>query len=131
MRFKLEIIESFFEIKFQAVMLRSMMRKLIRSIFGRLGFVFLFDSSYQAIIAESGQSAESKMRFENLRSVATVVPHPSLEQLIKLSIDSKSQIGQDLWVIANSNFKQFGVFIEIGAHDGIHLSNTYFLEKYF
>lgn len=112
-------------------MLRSVMRKLIRSIFGRLGFVFLFDSSYQAIITESGQSAESKMRFENLRSVATVVPHPSLEQLIKLSIDSKSQIGQDLWVIANSNFKQSGVFIEIGAHDGIHLSNTYFLEKYF
>ena len=42
---------------------------------------------------------------------------------------SYSQIGQDLKVIKFYNNKQGGFFIEIGANDGIKLSNTYLLEK--
>lgn len=40
-----------------------------------------------------------------------------------------SQIGQDLDVAKFYNFKKNGFFVEIGASDGIRLSNTYFLEK--
>ena len=39
-----------------------------------------------------------------------------------------SQIGQDLEVLKFYNKKQNGFFIEIGASDGIDLSNTYLLE---
>ena len=39
-----------------------------------------------------------------------------------------SQIGQDLEVIKFYNNKKEGFFIEIGASDGIELSNTYLLE---
>jgi len=42
---------------------------------------------------------------------------------------SYSQIGQDLEVIKFYNNKEGGFFIEIGASDGIELSNTYLLEK--
>ena len=42
---------------------------------------------------------------------------------------SYSQIGQDLNVLKFYNNKQDGFFIEIGASDGIQLSNTYLLEK--
>jgi len=42
---------------------------------------------------------------------------------------SKSQIGQDLNVVKTYKEKQNGFFIEIGASDGINLSNTYLLEK--
>lgn len=42
---------------------------------------------------------------------------------------SKSQIGQDLNVLKFYKEKQCGYFIEIGASDGIQLSNTYLLEK--
>ena len=42
---------------------------------------------------------------------------------------SYSQLGQDLEVIKFYNNKENGFFIEIGASDGIELSNTYLLEK--
>jgi FkbM family methyltransferase len=44
---------------------------------------------------------------------------------------SQSQLGQDLEVIKFYNNKNNGFFIEIGASDGIKLSNTYLLETQF
>jgi hypothetical protein len=41
---------------------------------------------------------------------------------------SHSQIGQDLRVVKFYNNKECGFFIEIGASDGIQISNTYLLE---
>lgn len=40
-----------------------------------------------------------------------------------------SQLGQDIDVLNFYNLKKNGYFIEIGANDGIELSNTYILEK--
>jgi FkbM family methyltransferase len=41
-----------------------------------------------------------------------------------------SQAGQDLWVYGEVfNEKKGGYFLDIGAHDGIALSNTFLLEK--
>jgi FkbM family methyltransferase len=42
---------------------------------------------------------------------------------------SYSQLGQDIEVLKVFNHKKNGFFIEVGALDGIHLSNTYILEK--
>lgn len=42
---------------------------------------------------------------------------------------SYSQLGQDLEVINFYNYKKKGYYVEIGASDGINLSNTYLLEK--
>lgn len=42
---------------------------------------------------------------------------------------SKSQLNQDINVVTHYKDKQNGYFIEIGASDGISLSNTYILEK--
>lgn len=39
-----------------------------------------------------------------------------------------SQVGQDEWVCSMLNNKKNGYFLEIGAYDGIHFSNTYHLE---
>jgi len=44
---------------------------------------------------------------------------------------STSQIGQDIWVVKQSNFKRCGFFVEFGATDGVLLSNTFMLETYF
>lgn len=40
-----------------------------------------------------------------------------------------SQSGQDAFVIFYFKNKRNGVFLDIGANDGIYLSNTYYLEK--
>jgi FkbM family methyltransferase len=44
-------------------------------------------------------------------------------------LNNYSQLGQDLEVIKFYKSKRNGYFIEIGASDGIELSNTYLLEK--
>lgn len=41
----------------------------------------------------------------------------------------KSQVGQDQWVHSVLGDKRGGYFVELGASDGVDLSNTYFFEK--
>ena len=44
---------------------------------------------------------------------------------------SFSQLNQDINVLKFYNFKEKGYFVEIGASNGIELSNTYLLESKF
>jgi len=44
-------------------------------------------------------------------------------------MEYKSQVGQDEWIIKMTNGKRNGYFLDIGASDGVFLSNTYILEK--
>lgn len=59
------------------------------------------------------------------------LPNAKLIQLIEIREKSKSQLGQDLFVLLETNFKKNGFFIEFGATNGVDLSNTYLLEKEF
>jgi FkbM family methyltransferase len=40
-----------------------------------------------------------------------------------------SQLGQDRFIDEFFKEKRNGVFVDIGAHEGVHISNTFFLEK--
>ncbi|MEM7270742.1 MAG: FkbM family methyltransferase [Pseudomonadota bacterium] len=47
-----------------------------------------------------------------------------------MHLETYSQTGQDLWVIGEVfNCAINGYFLDIGAHDGVNISNTYLLEK--
>jgi hypothetical protein len=51
--------------------------------------------------------------------------------LLDLLDKSKSQLRQDLMVVAQTGFKRGGYFVEIGATDGYTLSNSFLLEQEF
>jgi FkbM family methyltransferase len=51
--------------------------------------------------------------------------------LIIMRVRSYSQLKQDLKVVEWYHGKKNGYFVDVGAHDGITLSNTYLLEKYY
>lgn len=61
-------------------------------------------------------------------STKNIVKKINLNTLFK---NSKSQLNQDIFVLQSLDFKKNGFFIEIGAADGVNLSNTYLLEKQF
>jgi len=46
-------------------------------------------------------------------------------------IPTNSQLEQERWVLAMCNGRRHGCFAEIGAFDGVNLSNTYYLESQF
>uniref|UniRef100_A0A6C0BA37 Methyltransferase FkbM domain-containing protein n=1 Tax=viral metagenome TaxID=1070528 RepID=A0A6C0BA37_9ZZZZ len=73
------------------------------------------------------------MPCEKLLNINNIVIHNSNHDNDKQSypITYFSQIEQDKYYIENIiKFKCNGVFLDIGAYDGITGSNTYFLEKY-
>jgi len=43
----------------------------------------------------------------------------------------KSQHLQDLFVLSELDYKSNGFFVEFGATNGLSISNTWLLEKYF
>lgn len=44
---------------------------------------------------------------------------------------SKAQLKQDIFVLSELKFKRNGYFVEFGATNGVHFSNTHLLEKEF
>jgi FkbM family methyltransferase len=54
-----------------------------------------------------------------------------LIEISRASTESKSEYFQDLWVLAATNSKKNGYFVEFGASNGIDASNTWLLEQKF
>ena len=53
-----------------------------------------------------------------------------LRRLLYSGSVATSQAGQDFWIYAEAfNEKKHGFFLDIGAHDGLALNNTYILES--
>ncbi len=61
----------------------------------------------------------------------THVSLANLQYMLTLLRMSKSQLRQDVFVLSETIFKKHGYFVEVGAADGIKLSNTYLLETEF
>ena len=104
------------------------MKKLIYSIFKKLG---LRVTTYTSSLNQ--QIEINKLKVNNSKLEFIIKNFTSDEALFLLNnIDSsKSQINQDMFVLSQLNMKKNGYFVEIGATNGVYLSNTFMLEKIF
>lgn len=58
----------------------------------------------------------------------TVICHSLCSSIVDGDVVCQSQHGEELFAWSQLGFKSQGVFVEIGAHDGISLSNSQFFE---
>lgn len=103
-------------------------KKAITKVVNIFGFGIIRTSS---ILELNTQREELENYVRNLELFIKLQPHSRFEKGLFSSKLSKSQIGADIFALNALNFKENGYFIECGAGDGVHLSNTLLLEKRF
>ena len=99
--------------------------KSIHKLFSYLGIRVLYRKNFQKLMDEYRLS---KIDLEIISKYCKDLN--SLDEYLRIRDFSKSQLRQDIFVLFVLNFKKKGFFIEIGAADGVHCSNTYLMEKY-
>ncbi len=99
------------------------MKVILRSMLKKFDLALVKNSTYQ--------KALSDMRMYEKFSFTEILREENLAEYFESRRLSKSQLGQDLFVLNNFNFKRDGFFVEFGATNGVDLSNTYLLEKNF
>lgn len=100
--------------------MRDLLKEAVRSIFLHHGGDFMNAEALKDLKAFRSDTAE-----------VLALPTPVLMRLLELRPHSKSQLGQDLFVLQQLEFKREGYFVEFGATNGVDLSNTHLLEKQF
>lgn len=70
-----------------------------------------------------------KIDSEQIRRLSSTFTSMARSQNGPVKHNYRSQLGQDFICAGAFERKRAGIFVEIGAHDGITLSNTYYLEK--
>ena len=76
------------------------------------------------------QLKERERGFFDLQFIKAM-PANQRNTCIDLLDNSRSQLRQDLFALAQNGFKQDGFFLEFGATDGVDLNNTWLMENQF
>jgi FkbM family methyltransferase len=101
--------------------LRKLRRRAGRFILGESGLVKRLERAERQIWANS-------RTISGLQFLLTVAP-ARVSSLHGALPRSRSQHWQDLFALSELDFKRNGYFVDFGATDGVHLSNTCLLER--
>ncbi|MBC7778813.1 MAG: FkbM family methyltransferase [Proteobacteria bacterium] len=99
------------------------MRNAVRSSLKALGLGITRYETLRALKAK-------EQSFDDIALLRTFPAHYTAP-LVHILYKSKAQLRQDLFVLAQTDFKRNGYFVEFGATNGETLSNTHLLEKEF
>lgn len=104
---------------------KAKIRNLIIYHISRTGITFMRSKTLQNLLNRQEKYKSVLHEIELIKRYGLEENSPFVEchQL------SKSQLRQDMWIAIASGFKRNGIFVEIGAADGVTLSNTFMLEK--
>ena len=100
-----------------------LMKTLIRKFIGLFGFVLIKKKTLATLT--SGVAIRAGLDF-----LIALQSH-NTKVLLPILGDYKSQNFQDLFVLSELNLKKSGFFVEFGATNGIHESNSFLLENSF
>ena len=103
--------------------LKKIIKKLFESYLYKSGYTILSKANYDELVKDQLLGREYAYLLEYAPD--------QIGKYVHYRQISNSQIGQDLFVLLETNYKQQGYFVEFGATDGVFLSNTYLLEKEF
>jgi len=98
--------------------MKNIIKKLIEKIFKLINLRIIKLTSYEIIT-----------KLPRSFYIYAVLPKCKQDKVFSLLAKSKSQLGQDIFVSANTNKEENNFFVEFGASNGITHSNTYLLEK--
>lgn len=103
------------------------MLTIARNILRKFGIEIVRESTLRRLVAAErrfvGQCGDA--------AFLATMPAQYTHRLLELLPKSKAQLRQDLFVLAATEFKSGGYFVEFGATDGLGLSNTWLLESEF
>ena len=105
-------------------------KKIITGGLHRFGRELLSTQAYKKLQERSEELDRYKQQLREYEFLRGVMPGSAAE-VLRLLPQSHSQLQQDLFVLAELEFKHGGFFVEFGATDGVELSNTLLLEKQF
>lgn len=100
------------------------LKKLVKDILRRLDIEITSRAGLASLVEKS--------KSQHQMALLSKLPDEQIPYFLRNLVGkSRAQLGQDLFVLSESNLKKNGFFVEFGATNGVDLSNTLLLEKEF
>lgn len=106
----------------------------VKPLLEQAGFRQVTETPWHGDVLFSRQRANDAVTIDRSQAISinrSLAKLADLSSLLRFRGQSKSQLGQDIFVLSTLRFKRSGFFVEFGATNGVDLSNTWLLEQEF